>query len=359
MREYRREEPEATRPPARQPRTTISIHAYAVHDPKKDLQPFEYEPKALGELEVEVKVQYCGVCHSDLEMIDNGWGMTTYPLVPGHEAIGEVVAIGNGVHSLRVGQRVGVGWGSGSCLDCRYCRRGKEHLCITKDRAESTIVGRHGAWADRVRCQARWAVPIPDGLDPATAGPLMCAGTTVWSPIRHQNVRAGMQTAVIGVGGLGHLALQFLARMGCEVTAIGTTHSKEAEAREFGATDFIGTKGGDELQKAAGRFDFILSSVPNGLDWNLYVAALAPEGKLVICGIPNEELRLAPFPIVVGERAVVGGQSGSPSDTAEMLAFCAAHRVAPKCEQFAMTDVNAAVRHVREGKARYRAVLAA
>ena len=190
------------------------IHAYALAQAKADLAPFDYEPGPLGPQEAEVKVAYCGICNSDLEIMDNHWGVTRFPLVPGHEVIGEVAAVGAEVRTLRVGQRVGVGWQSGSCLECRYCRRGQEHLCTTQEAYEQTIVGRHGGWADRVRCQARWAVPIPDGLDPATAGPLMCAGTTVWSPLRHQGVTAGMQTAVVGIGGLGHLAVQFLAKMG-------------------------------------------------------------------------------------------------------------------------------------------------
>lgn len=334
----------------------MTIHAYAVKSAKSELVPFEYDAPALGSQEVEVSVNYCGVCHSDLGMIDNDWGMSTYPLVPGHEVIGEVTAIGEQVSTLQIGQRVGVGWQSGSCQTCRYCRRGKENLCIVHQ--EETIVGRHGGWAERVRAQARFTIPIPTNLDPAIAGPLMCAGTTVWTPMTHYGVLPGMKTAVLGVGGLGHLAVQFLAKFGTEVTAISSSHDKEEEARELGATDFIATRGTDELAKAANRFDFIISTVSADVDWDSYIAALAPEGRLCIVGIPESQLQITPFPLIHDQRSVSGGRAGAPSDTAAMLDFCAKHGVAPMCEQFDMQDVNQAVERVRSGKVRYRAVLA-
>ncbi|MGH2415288.1 MAG: NAD(P)-dependent alcohol dehydrogenase [Microcystaceae cyanobacterium] len=333
----------------------MKINAYAAMSAKSELVPFEYDAQPLGSQEVEVRVQYCGVCHSDLGMIDNDWGTSTYPLVPGHEVIGEVTSIGQQVTELKVGQRVGVGWQSGSCQVCPYCRRGKEHLCVIHQ--EETIVGRHGGWADSVRAQARFTVPIPDNLDSAIAGPLMCAGTTVWTPMTHYGVRPGMKTAVLGVGGLGHLAVQFLAKFGTDVTAMSSTHSKEEEARQLGASDFIATRGTDELAKAANRFDLIISTVSADVDWNQYIAALAPEGRLCIVGIPESELKLAPFPLIHDQRSVSGGRAGAPSDTAAMLEFCANHGVAPMCEQFEMKDVNRAVERVRSGNVRYRAVL--
>lgn len=334
----------------------MTVKGYAAMSVKSELTPFEYDAGPLGPLEVEVRVQYCGVCHSDLAMIDNDWGMSTYPLIPGHEVIGEVTAVGQLVQDIKVGQRVGVGWQAESCQTCHCCQRGKEHLCINEP--VQTIVGRHGGWAEFVRCQSRFAVPIPDSLDSAIAGPLMCAGTTVWTPMMHYGVRPGMKTAVLGVGGLGHLAVQFLAKIGTEVTAISSTRSKEDEARQLGATDFIATRGTDELEKAALRFDFILSTVSADVDWNAYIAALAPEGRLCIVGLPENDLKLQAFPIIGYERSVSGGRSGAPSDTAAMLEFSAKQGVKPMCEQFDMKDVNRAIQHVRDGKARYRVVLA-
>lgn len=334
----------------------MKVQAYAVKAAKSEVVPFEYDAGPLGPLEVDVRVQYCGVCHSDLGMIDNDWGMSTYPLVPGHEVVGEITAVGEQVTDLKVGQRVGVGWQSGSCQICHYCRRGKEHLCVNDP--ELTIVGRYGGWADYIRAQTHFVVPLPDKLDSSIAGPLMCAGTTVWSPMMHYGVRPGMKTAVIGVGGLGHLAVQFLAKFGTDVTAISSSHNKEEEARQLGATDFIATRGTDELAKAAMRFDFILSTVSADVEWGQYIEALAPEGRLCIAGIPENDLKFPGFPMIGFERSVSGGRAGAPGDTAAMLEFCANHDVAPMCEQFDMKDVQQAVQHVRSGKVRYRAVLA-
>lgn len=333
----------------------MKVQAYAAMSSKSELVPFEYDAQPMNPQDVEVRVQYCGICHSDLAMIDNDWGMSQYPLVPGHEVVGEITAVGAQVKELKVGQRVGVGWQSGSCHICRYCHHGKEHLCINQP--EYTIVGRYGGWADYVRVQADFAVPIPDKLDLAIAGPLMCAGTTVWTPMMHFGVRPGMKTAVLGVGGLGHLAVQFLAKFGTDVTAISTSGDKEEEARKLGASDFIATRGTDELAKAAMRFDFIISTVSADVDWSQYINALAPEGRLCIVGIPDSDLKIPAFPMLC-ERSVSGGGAGAPSDTASMLEFCAKHGVVPMCEQFDMKDINQAIDRVRSGKVRYRAVLA-
>lgn len=336
------------------------IQGYACKEKGGQLESFEFEPGDLAADQVEVAVEFCGICHSDLAMIDNDWGMSSYPFIPGHEAIGKIVAVGAQVSQDRIGQRVGVGWQSGSCNHCKNCGVGKESLCLNESEVNQTIIGRNGAWANRVRSQASWAIPIPEQLDPSTAGPLMCAGTTVWSPIRHYQVRPGMETAVLGVGGLGHLAVQFLAKMGTQVTGLSTTRSKEEETRELGATDFIATKESPEdLEKAAGRFDFIVSTVSANVPWDAYINALAPEGTLILCGVPGGAVEFTPFPLIGSEKKVGGGRAGSPSDTREMLAFCATHKIAPMCEQFAIADINQAVQHVRDGKARYRAVVAA
>ena len=335
----------------------MTVHAYAAKSKGAKVEPFEYDPGDLGPDDVEIKVESCGICHSDLAMIDNDWGLSQYPLVPGHEVSGTVTAIGPQVQEIQVGQRVGLGWQSGNCGHCRPCHTGREQLCINDPQA--TIVHRHGGFADRVRCEERWAIPIPDGLDPRTVGPLLCGGTTVWSPLLHYNVRPGMQAAVVGIGGLGHMALQFLEAIGCEVTAITTSQDKAAEAASFGATDTLATKDADDLKHAAGRFDFILSTVSAALSWDAYIAALAPQGTLCICGVPDAPVQFPAFPLIDKERRVVGGRTGSPADTAALLQFCAAKEVGPKCEFFPMKEVNTALQHVRDGKARYRVVLTA
>jgi uncharacterized zinc-type alcohol dehydrogenase-like protein len=335
----------------------MPFHAYAADAKGGSLKPFDYDPGDLGPAQVEVKVEHCGICHSDLSMLDNEWGMTAYPFVGGHEAVGTIEAVGDDVRDLKVGQRVGVGWQSGCCTHCKPCRRGKEHLCVNDP--EQTIIHRHGAFADRVRIDGRWAVPIPDALDPGKAGPLMCAGTTVWSPMRHFGVQPGDEVAIVGIGGLGHLAVQFAHKIGCQVTAISTTHDKEDEARQLGASDFIASKedGEDAIKDAAGRFDFILSTVSADLPWDQYVNALAPEGQLCICGVPDGGMTVTPFNMILAERSIVGGRAGAPGDTAEMMQFCADKGVEPMCEDFGFDKINDAMDRLRHGKPRYRIVL--
>lgn len=331
----------------------MPVKACAAKGPKQPLESFEYNAGPLGPQDVDVRVSHCGICHSDVAMIDNDWGFSAYPLVPGHEVIGTVAAVGAQVDGLKVGQRVGVGWFCGSCQRCEWCVRGRESLCAN---GRGTIVNHFGGWADSVRTHWKFAVPIPDALDSTVAGPLMCAGTTVFTPMVQFGVKPWMRTAVLGVGGLGHLAVQFLARMGCDVTAISSTHSKDEEARKFGASHFLATRDTNDLKKAARSFDFILSTVSADVNWNDYVDALRPEGRLVIVGIPESEIKFNIFG-ALAEKSVSGGCPGSPSENTVMLEFAARHGVRPMVEAFAMKDVNRAVDHVRAGKARYRAVL--
>jgi uncharacterized zinc-type alcohol dehydrogenase-like protein len=336
----------------------MPIHAYAANGPKQKLEPFTYDPGPLAPHEVEVRVTHCGICHSDVAMIDNDWGWTRYPQVPGHEVVGVVSALGASVpDSLKVGTRVGVGWQCGSCGHCEWCTTGLESLC-TDERA--TIVGHHGGFADAVRSDWRFTVPIPDTIDSAVAGPLFCAGNTVFTPLIRHNVNARMRTAVVGIRGLGHLAVQFLAAFGCEVTATSSSHDKDEEAKGLGATSFIATKAKDELARAANSFDFILVTAGGpSLDWKALVDALRPQGKIVVAGPPEATPNLMMAELIMKEKTLAGGRTGSPHDIAQMLAFAARHDVKPLCQPFPMKDVNAALDHVRAGKARYRVVLTA
>ena len=291
----------------------MKVKAWVVEAPKQPLVPFEYESGPLGASEVDVAVEFCGICHSDLAMIDNDWGFSRYPLVPGHEVIGTVVSIGSNVDGLAVGQRVGVGWYCGSCLRCEWCNIGRNSLC---SQWQGTIVGHHGGWADHVRTHWKFAVPLPEHLPPDSAGPLMCAGTTVFTPMVQFGVTPRMRTAVLGVGGLGHLAVQFLAKFGCEVTAISSTHSKEEEARSFGETSFIATKSPDELKRAANSFDFILSTVSASVNWADYINALRPRRSARARGRTRRRNAISSLSIAFREiraRWVFG----SPSDTAK------------------------------------------
>lgn len=331
------------------------VQAYAAKSAKGPVEPFTYELPAPGSLDVDVRVTHCGICHSDVAMIDNDWGFSTYPLVGGHEVVGVVERVGPGVTTLKVGQRVGVGWSCGSCSTCEWCRVGRENVCASE---QATIVGRHGGFASHVRVTEKFAIPIPEGLDSAGTGPLMCAGTTVFTPLRRHNVTGGMRTAVIGIGGLGHLAVKFLSKMGCEVTAISSSHDKDEDARKLGATRFIASKSADEVAKAARSFDLIVCTVSASIDWNAMVNTLRPDGKFVVCGVPEKDLGINAFALLQIERAIVGGRTGSPSDTAAMLDFAARHNITAMVETFPFKDINKALDRTRSGKARWRVVLA-
>ncbi|MFN4852412.1 NAD(P)-dependent alcohol dehydrogenase, partial [Microcystis sp.] len=253
------------------------IRAYAAREKGGKLEPFDYDPGILADEDVEIAVEYCGICHSDLSMLDNDWGLTTYPFVPGHEVVGTIAALGAKVKELNLGQRVGLGWFSRSCSTCETCMSGDQNLCAT---AEGTIVGRHGGFAEKVRAHHSWLVPLPDQLDAAKAGPLFCGGITVFNPIVQFDIKPTARVGVIGIGGLGHIALKFLKAWGCEVTAFSSSPDKETEAKELGATHFINSRDPEALQSVQNYFDFIISTVNVNLDWGLYIACLRPKGRL-------------------------------------------------------------------------------
>jgi uncharacterized zinc-type alcohol dehydrogenase-like protein len=305
---------------------------------------------------VDIRVEYCGICHSDLSMLRNEWGFTTYPLVPGHEVVGRVEVVGSLVKNLKVGDRVGLGWFSESCMTCPQCMGGDHNLCGS---GEGTIVGRHGGFADLVRAHWAWAIKIPEALPAVSAGPLFCGGITVFSPIVEFNVRPTDRVGVIGAGGLGHLAIQFLNKWGCEVTAFSSTPDKADELTKLGAHRVVNSRDGDALKAEAGRFDFIISTVAVPLEWMSYVAALAPKGRLHTVGAIPEPVALDAFPLIMGQRSFSGSPLGSPATTALMLEFCARHGIAPMVEEFPLSEVNKAIDRLENGSPRYRVVLKA
>jgi uncharacterized zinc-type alcohol dehydrogenase-like protein len=330
------------------------IKAYAAHEAGGRLEPFEYDPGVLGREQVEIDVTTCGICHSDLSMWQNHWQMAEYPLVPGHEVIGRVAAVGDAVSHLEVGATVGLGWFSGSCMTCSHCMAGDHNLC---GGTEGTIVGRHGGFADKVRCKAEWAIPLPEGLDASKAGPLFCGGITVFNPIVQFGVRPTDRVGVIGIGGLGHMALQFLRAWGCDVTAFTSSASKREQALEMGAHSVVDSRDASQLEAIAGSLSFILSTVNVDLEWESYFAALAPRGRLHTVGAVPSPVPAAAFPMIVGQKSFSGSPLGSPATTATMLEFCARHGIEAVTEHFPMDQVNEAMAHLADGKARYRVVL--
>jgi uncharacterized zinc-type alcohol dehydrogenase-like protein len=332
----------------------MKVKGYAATKPGDELKPFEYELGALGDSQVDIDVEYCGICYSDLSMLDNEWGMTQYPFVPGHEIVGTVSAAGARVKDVTVGQRVGLGWYAGSCMTCEWCMSGDHNLCPS---AEATIIGRYGGFADKVRSEAAWVVPLPEQINAEAAGPLFCGGITVFNPIVQLNIKPTDRVGVVGIGGLGHMALKFLDAWGCEVTAFSTSPEKETEAKAFGADHFVNSRDPKALEAVAGSFDLILSTVNASLDWNAYIAALRPKGRLHIVGAVLKPLSVDVFPLIVSQKYISASPLGSPVTTAKMLEFAARHKIEPTVETFRFDQVNDAMEKLRNGKPRYRIVL--
>jgi alcohol/geraniol dehydrogenase (NADP+) len=330
------------------------IRGLAAHAAGAELLPFRYEPGNLGSREVEIGISHCGICHSDLHLISNDWGISQYPVVPGHEIIGTVTAVGNEVHSLQPGQRVGLGWQSNSCGECEWCARGLENLCPLM---EATCVRRHGGYADRVRANARFVFPIPEALSSEQAAPLLCGGITVYNPLRSYEINPSSRVGVIGIGGLGHMAIQFARVFGADVTAFSTSAEKEGEARQLGAQRFVNTRESRALKEIAGSLDFVLSTVNADQDWSVYVQSLRPTGTLCFVGVPPKPLTLQAFPLIAGMRAVTGSPIGSRARIREMLDVAARHGVKAMTQSFPMANVNDALERVKKNKVRYRAVL--
>ena len=330
------------------------IKAYAALEPKGELVPFEYDPGELQADEVEIDVHYCGICHSDLSMVDNEWGLTEYPVVPGHEVVGVIARAGDRVKHLSVGQVVGLGWHAGFCNECASCYSGDHNLCTN---AQATIVGHHGGFAESLRAAANSVIPIPDGIELESAGPLFCGGITVFNPLLQFDIKSTDKVAVIGIGGLGHLALQFLNAWGCEVTAFTSSKAKQAEALDMGAHHTLNSRDPDAIEAANAQFDLIISTVNVKLDWNLYLGTLSPRGRLHFVGATLEPLDINVFSLIMGQNSVSGSPTGSPATMIKMLDFAGRHNIKPVIEKFSFEDVNEAMARLRSGRAHYRIVL--
>lgn len=331
------------------------IHGLAVHAAGAHLLSYKFNPGELQDKEVEIKISHCGVCHSDVHLIDNDWGISKYPFIPGHEVVGTVIAVGTAVRDLKVGERVGVGWQADSCGICEWCRQGDEHLCSS---SQPTCVGRYGGYADKIRVNSRFAIPIPEILESENVAPLLCGGITVYNPLRNHGVTPSSRVGVIGIGGLGHIGIQFARAFGAEVTAFSTSKDKEMEAKELGAHRFVNTRDTGALKKVAGSFDFLLSTVNADQDWQGYLNALRPKGTLCLVGAPPSGIQIQAFSLIGSQRAISGSPTGSPQDLHEMLDVAARHNIKAITERFPMAKANDAVAKMKKNQVRYRAVLA-
>jgi len=332
----------------------MKVQCYATMEAKQPLEKFEYEAKELGDFDVQVSITHCGICYSDVHFIDNDTGFTTYPFVPGHEIVGNVSALGSHVTTLKEGDRVGVGWQARSCRECEWCIRGEENLC--PEILQSATWTPYGGFASAIVVDSRFAFPLPENLESENVGPLMCGGITVYSPLRDHDIRPSMKVGVVGIGGLGHMAVQFASAFGCEVTAFSSTPAKEEEARTLGATNFINSSDTAQLRDAARSLDFILS-VGHDLDWNAYLSTLRPNGKLCIMGIPAKPINIEPLQLIFGQMSVCGSIIGGRSAIREMLEFAAQHDIKAMTEVMPMSEVNDAIAKLKDNNVRYRIVL--
>ncbi|TAN67597.1 MAG: NAD(P)-dependent alcohol dehydrogenase [Methylobacter sp.] len=331
------------------------IQGWAAPGPKQKLKLMSLDSGELGAEEVEIIVEHCGICHSDLSMINNDWGISIYPIIPGHEAVGRISAIGTAVKGLIIGQRVGVGWNSGSCMHCQQCVTGQHNLC---SQVLPTIAGGHrGGFADRMRAHWVWVIPLPEQLDISSVGPLLCGGVTVFAPLMNLNIKPTDHIGIVGIGGLGHLGLKFANAWGCEVTAFTTSASKIDEAKGFGAHHVISSYDSASILKAANSLDLLLVTINKPLDWATLLKTLKPNGRMHVVGAVLEPMPIPAIELIFGQKSVSGSPTGSPSALATMLEFAARHHITPQVEHFPMNQVNDALAHLAAGKARYRIVL--
>jgi len=307
----------------------------------------------LGPEDIEVAVEHCGICHSDLSVLNNEWGISQYPAVLGHEITGRVTAVGPNAKGIHVGQRVGIGWFSSSDMHCRQCMSGNHHVC---PQVQATIIGHRGGFASHVRAHWAWTFPLPEKLNFADAGPLLCGGITVFSPIM-MYARPTSRVGIIGIGGLGHMAVKFAAAYGCDVTAFTSSERKFDEAKGFGANHVVSSKDSAAIMKLGASFDLLISTVNVQLDWNAMVGTLVPNGRLHLVGAVLEPIRVSAFSLILQQRGVSGSPTGSPVAIETMLDFASRHNVLPQTEHFPMSKVNEAFALLESGKARYRIVL--
>ncbi len=333
----------------------MKVSCYAAMTEKQPLEPYQYETSELGDHEIAVSISHCGICYSDVHMIDNDIGISTFPFVPGHEIAGQVSDLGSKVDRLKPGDRVGIGWQARSCMHCEWCLRGEENKC--PEIVQSATWTPYGGFASSIVVDSRFAFPFPRSLASENAASLMCGGITVYSPLRKW-ARPEMKVGVIGIGGLGHLALQFARAYGCEVTAFSSSAAKEEDAFSFGAQHFINCSKSNGLQKLTRTFDMLLFTSHFSLDWDDYLSTLKPDGKLCVLGIPPEPIHFHAAPFIFGRQSVNSSAIGGSVALREMLAFAGRHNIKAQVEIMPMAQVNAAIQKLKQKKARYRMVLA-
>ena len=337
--------------------------AYAAQSPDAKLAPFQIERRELRPRDVQFEILFCGVCHSDLHMARNEWGQTIYPVVPGHEIVGRVTAVGNKVKKFKTGDLAGVGCLVDSCRQCANCKKGLEQYCTVgnvltysgRDRVNGDIT--YGGYSKQIVVDEDFVLKISDKLPLAQVAPLLCAGITTYSPLRHWGVGKGHKLGVVGLGGLGHMAVKLGASFGAEVTMLSTSPDKEADARRLGAHKFALTKDAAQMKKLAGYFDFIIDTVSAKHDYGAYLSLLATDGVMMCVGAPPTPAEIAVFNLIGGRRSLTGSLIGGLPETQEMLDYCAKHGISSDIEMIDIANINEAYERMLKSDVRYRFVI--
>ena len=341
----------------------IEVKGYAAQSPETDLAPWDFERREVGPHDVQFDIQFCGVCHSDLHQIKNDWFPGIFPMVPGHEIVGKVIKVGDQVTKFKVGDLAGTGCMVDSCRVCENCKRDLEQYCLNgssqtyngveQDKKTPT----YGGYSNTIVVNEDFVLHVSDKLDLAAVAPLLCAGITTYSPLRHWKVGKGHKLAVLGLGGLGHMGVKFGVAFGAEVTVLSTSPSKEEDAKKLGAHHFIATKDPDQMKAAAGTFDFILDTVSAQHDINVYLGLLKTDGTHICVGVPSEATPIAAFSLLGGRKSLAGSGIGGIAETQEMLDFCAEHNIVSDIEMIDIKDISTAYERMLKGDVRYRFVI--
>lgn len=340
----------------------LTVNAYAAPSATEPLGPITIERRGLGPHDVLIDIAYAGICHSDIHTVRGHWGEIAYPQVPGHEIVGFVRAVGSEVTKHQVGDRVGVGCESNSCGQCEQCLKGEEVYCLNGniqtyagEDYDGTIT--QGGYSQATVINENFVLKVPESLPIDKVAPLLCAGVTLYSPLKHWHAGPGTRVAIVGMGGLGHVGVKLAHALGAEVTVLSQTLSKEADGTRFGADHYYATSDPETFETLAGRFDLILNTVSAKLDIARYVNLLAVDGTLVLLGAPSEEISLPAMPLIAGRRSIAGSANGGIPITQEMLSFCAEHNVLPETELINADEIDAAYERVLNSDVRYRFVI--
>lgn len=342
----------------------MAIHAkgYAAPGPGDELAPWNFERRDVGDHDVRFDILYCGVCHSDLHQIRNDWFPGIFPMVPGHEIVGRVVQTGAHAKKFRTGDLAAVGCLVDSCRTCENCVDGLEQYCLngpvgTYNARDKTGAPTYGGYSNTIVVHEDFVLKVSDKLSLPAVAPLLCAGVTTWSPLRHWGVGRGHRLAVLGLGGLGHMAVKFGASFGAEVTVLSSSPSKEEDAKRLGAHHFVNTRDAQQMRAVRRSFDFILDTVSSPHDLKPYLALLRRDGTHILVGLPSEPLQVSPFSLTNGRRRVAGSSIGGIPETQEMLDYCAEHNIVSDIELIDIKNIGQAFRRMEDGDVRYRFVI--